>query len=106
MKFYPYQKVKSENLKSLLFVARFIAMLGYILMARSILLFVISFFVSAPVTSSVVELSGYSFTNYDGPIENSSDHVFTFILSIITLGIAGFLASMVSIEDTLRKAGE
>jgi len=105
MKLLPYKKIKSDNLKSLLFVARLSAFLGYILMVRSILLFIISIFFSAPVTSSVVELSGFSFTVNDGPIDQTSDYILGFIIGLITLGVAGFLASMVSIENALINRG-
>lgn len=44
MKFYPYSKIKTENLSTLLFTARFLGVLGYLFSLFTVLLWVSSFF--------------------------------------------------------------
>jgi len=100
MKLYPYHKVNSDNLKSLLFVARFIGMFGYVVMISSILLFIINLFGSD--TTSVIDVGERSYTMTHEWEPQISEHIIMFAFGVIAAAIAGFLAAMVSIENSLK----
>jgi len=97
MKFYPYSKIETSNLKSLLVVARLLGALSYILIVIAILITIVGFLTSF---SQPIELEGgitATMPNLAGGAVVMG--LWVLVSSLFLLAFSGICAAVVSCEN-------
>ena len=97
MKFYPYSKIRSENLKPLLFAARSFGVLGFILFALLIVVAGLGIAIDQPATFNIGNAKG----TMSGPgttIPAIVAAIWGGILSVGILAFSGLCAAVVSFD--------
>ena len=94
MNLIPYANIKTDNLKTLLFTARGIAVIGYIMLVFSVLVFL--FFIVGSILNGEIGMLFFS-------------HRFTYSLVFIFISfgvliISGFVATWVSFEQKYSRS--
>jgi hypothetical protein len=99
MKLYPYSRIKTENLQTLLLVTRVLGVFGYLLIIVSIGLLISTLFMGSETT--IKEL-GHNFTQKITTRDNTDiallGSLWSIVSSISLLVLSGLLAVVVSCE--------
>lgn len=105
MKIYPYSSIKTVNLGPLLFAARLIGFISFILFAIAIaLLIVVPFLESGVITRELGSGTTLTFNrpNYTGLAIVGS--LWSVVSALATLAFSGLCAAVVSIEHTYTQS--
>lgn len=105
MKFYPYSKIQSNNLKILLYVARALAIIGFVSLIVALASFVLSPFFGSE--SAVVDMGDGVRASIRGNAQTGVmliTGVWSFLSALFTLAFSGLCAAAVSAEYQYTKA--
>lgn len=98
MKVYPYSRLQSENLKPLLFSARVIGLLSYLLFAISIVLLIASLFMGPETINKPFGGATMSFTTPDYSGVAIVGGLWSVASALSLLAFSGLCAAVVSAE--------
>lgn len=105
MKFYPYSKIQSNNLKILLYVARALAIIGFISLIVALVSFALSpFFGSESVVMDMGDGIRTSVHRNGQMAFMMITGVWSFLSALFTLAFSGLCAAAVSAEYQYTKA--
>ncbi|MCQ8877088.1 hypothetical protein NQT69_03420 [Pseudoalteromonas shioyasakiensis] len=96
MKFYPYSKIKTKNLSSLLFVSRALGVISYVLAISSVLIGLFLTFAGPGGTTELANGATMTISRSSGPAIMIS--VWGIVSSFCILAFSGLCAAVVSCE--------